>query len=86
MSNADYMSYGDVARALNTTLARAKGLLKGLDASLTVGNGRVVLFDRAEVRKHLYEAHRDVIQFIGYLSPSESYDVSVVVDTETSEQ
>lgn len=86
MSDNDYMSYGDVARSLDTTLARAKGLLKGLEPSLTVGNGRVVLFDRLEVRKHLYRAHKDVIRFIGYLSPSESYDLKVSVDTETSEQ
>lgn len=79
--SADYMSYGDVARALNTTLARAKGLLKGLEPSLTVGNGRVVLFDRQAVREALYASHRDVIEFIGYLSPDESYDVTVSVDT-----
>lgn len=80
----DFMSYGDVARELDTTLARAKGLLKGLEPSLKAGNGRVVLFSRARVQRHLYEAHRDVISFIGYLSPSESYDMKVSVDAETS--
>lgn len=76
MSN-DYMSYGDVARELSTTAARVKGLLKGLEPSLTAGNGRVVLFSRTEVRRHLYKAHRDVILFIGYLSPDKSYDLKV---------
>ena len=79
--SADYMSYGDVARALNTTLARARGLRKGLEPSLTVGTGRVVLFDRQAVREALYASHKDVIQFIGYLSPGESYDVAVSIDT-----
>lgn len=79
--SADYMSYGDVARELDTTLARAKGLLKGLEPSLRAGNGRVVLFDRQAVREALYASHKDVIQFIGYLSPNESYDVTVSVDT-----
>ena len=76
----DYMSYGDVARSLNTTLARAKGMLGALEPDLKVGNGRVALFKAESVKAHLYAQNADLIAFLGYLSPTESYDPVVTVD------
>lgn len=73
MSN--HMSYGDVARALNTTHARAKGALAGLEPDLVVGNGRIVLFEEDSIKVHLFESNKDLITFLGYLSPDQSYDV-----------
>lgn len=75
MSN--YMSYGDVARALDVTLARAKGKMEGLEPDLLAANGRVRLFLESSVKKHLFEQNKVLITFLGYLSLEESYDVSV---------
>jgi hypothetical protein len=73
MSN--HMSYGDVARALNTTLARAKGMLTGLEPDIRVGNGRIVLFEEDRVKVHLAAENADLLSFLGYLSLETSYDV-----------
>lgn len=73
MSN--HMSYGDVARALNTTLARAKGQLAGLEPDLVVGNGRIILFEEDKVKVHLAAENADLLDFLGYLSLESSYDV-----------
>lgn len=77
MSN--YMTYGDVARALETTHARAKSLLKDVAPELVVGNGRVVMFTEKQVRDAVYSSVESELKFLGYLSQDESYDV--LIDT-----
>ena len=82
MSNL--MGLGDIARALETTPARVKGLLEGVEPSVRIQNDRVALFTRTQVREAVYEAHKAAISFLGYLPPEQSYDSVTQVDSEAS--
>lgn len=73
----EMMSYGDVARSLNTTLSKARSRLAGLEPTLVAGNGRIVLFDVNSVKDHIYRSEIDLLSFLGYKSREQSYDVLV---------
>ncbi len=78
--STDLKTTGDVARSLNVSIPKAKGMLEGLEPAVTAGNGRVVLWDLSSVKRHLAERNADLLSFLGYLSPEQSYDVLVEVD------
>lgn len=77
---SDLKTTGDVARSLNVSIPKVKGMLDGLEPAVTAGNGRVVLWDLASVKRHLADKNADLLSFLGYLSQEESYDVLVEVD------
>jgi hypothetical protein len=82
----DAVTVQDVAKALGTTDARVRGLLKGVEPSLTVQNGRVRIYSLADVRKALREQHSAILTFLGVLSPEQSYDALIQEDFETSKE
>jgi len=81
----DAVTVQDVAKLLGTTDARVRGLLKGVEPSLTVQNGRVRIYSLTDAREAVREAHSDVLAFLGVLSPEQSYDSAIQLDGETSE-
>ena len=71
----DLMTVGEICEALGYSAARVNTLMRDTGPTLALANGRIKLWTRLQVKEALYEANKTVFEFVGYLSPSESYDV-----------
>jgi hypothetical protein len=80
MKSENLVTVGDISRSLGWSQPKVRGALSGLTPDISAGNGRVVLYDITKVKQEIYNQNRDILDFLGYLSPAESYDVTVEVD------
>lgn len=71
----DIRTIGDLTRELNYSYSKVQGVVKDLDVALSAGNGRVLFYSKKDVVKELFRRHEDMLKFMGYLSPEQSYDV-----------
>ena len=80
MNAENLVTVGDVSRSLGWSQPKVRSALSGIEPDIQAGNGRVVLYDINKVKQEIYNQNRDILDFLGYLSPDQSYDVSVEVD------
>lgn len=80
MNSENLVTVGDIARSLGWSQPKVRSALSGLTPDIQAGNGRVVLYDLSRVKREIYDQNRDILDFLGYLSPEQSYDATVQVD------
>jgi len=71
----DLRTVGDLSRELGWSQPKVRGIVDGIKPAIEAGNGRVVFYSKADVVSALFEKHRVMLDFMGYLSPEKSYDV-----------
>ena len=71
----DLLTVGEINTELGYSAARINTLMRDTEPTLALANGRIKLWTRLQVKEALFEANKTVFEFMGYLSPSESYDV-----------
>lgn len=71
----DLRTLGDLSRELGWSRPKVLRIVEGVTPAIETGNGRVVFYDKKDVVRSLFEEHKVMLEFMGYLSPDESYDV-----------
>lgn len=69
------LTIGDLSRRMNTSYARATGIVANVEPALTASNGRVKLYSEESIKAHLFEMNSGLLNFLGYRPLDESYDV-----------
>jgi hypothetical protein len=67
---------------LRISVPTARGLVEGLGVIATIN--RTSFYDREDVKAVLRERHDNLLQFLGVLSPEDSYDGNVIASMEAS--
>lgn len=81
----DLRTIGDLARELNYSYGKAQGVVKDMEPALSAGNGRLLFYSKSAVVQVLFERHKDMLTFMGYLSPEQSYDMVTQPDADASD-
>lgn len=76
---------GDLTQELGYSNPKINRLVADLKPVLSVGKGRIAFYDKRDIIKVLFEENRRLLDFMGYLSPDESYDISIESDASASE-
>lgn len=72
------VTVSDLVTELGVSIPTARGIVADLTEVATIN--RTHFYDRGDVKRELYERNRQLLDFLGYLSLSESYDVTVSTD------
>lgn len=67
---------------LSVSIPTARNLVDGLTVIATIN--RTSFYDREDVKAVLRERHDNLLQFLGVLSPEDSYDGNIVASMEAS--
>jgi hypothetical protein len=80
----DLRTVGDLSRELGWSGPKVRTIVEGVKPAIEAGNGRVVFYNKSDVVSALFEKHKVMLQFMGYLSPEQSYDITVTPDAQAS--
>lgn len=72
------VTVADLVTELGVSIPTARGIVVDLKEVATIN--RTHFYDREDVKKELYARNERLLKFMGYLSLSESYDVTVSTD------
>ncbi|ATW62513.1 hypothetical protein HWB39_gp23 [Streptomyces phage WRightOn] len=85
INTEDLRTIGDLSRELKYSSPKIRNIVAGIKPAIEAGNGRVVFYNKKDVVDALFERNKTLLQFMGYLSPEQSYDITVSPDAEASE-
>lgn len=72
------ITVSDMVTELGVSVPTARGIVAELESVATIN--RTHFYSREDVKKELYVRNEQLLNFMGYLSLSESYDVTVSTD------
>lgn len=72
------ITVSDLVTELGVSIPTARGIVADLEAVAVIN--RTGFYSRDDVKKELYARNEQLLKFMGYLSLSESYDVTVSTD------
>ncbi len=77
INTEDLRTVGDLSRELGWSQPKIRSIVDDIKPAIEAGNGRVVFYNKSDVVSALFEKHKVMLDFMGYLSPEQSYDVTV---------
>ncbi|UVK59151.1 terminase small subunit [Streptomyces phage JPandJE] len=81
----DLRTVGDIGKELGYSNPKIQRIVADLTPVLAIGNGRIAFYDKRDIIEVLFEENKRLLDFMGYLSPKQSYDIVTKSDAPASE-